>query len=769
MARQIPGSFPGLSSGSTGGFWRTPRGVLRQRSCKAAACVASAVVLVDCFAPAQGATITSTWVGTTNAWTTASNWNPSTSSPANGGGNVYLVNISTVVSPKVEPVLNASVQINSLTLNGGASLGIQGAGVSGNSLQLENASNTNNGTITVNTGGTAANLIFASGGTLGGAGTVDLNAATTGAVLSCSVGGVTSTNTIDGEGEIIGTLTNDGTVDASGASAMLLGSAGAGGLSVTNNSVIESSGSGGMQLGTSNFSANITQGASGKIVVGSNASAAIVLDNAQITGGTCTLGLGDSGGMSVTSGTLNGITLDVNVSVAGSLSLAGTITNNDLITVTGTMSPGGGGITALSGSGSVTMSGGVITGGGITSDQVIAGHGTIDANLTNNLTVEAESGTLTLQSATEFNNSLLASNGGLLKIDTSVTQGSNGVIMAINGSTVQIGGLITGGSVTTINSAKEGVIIAEPGGSLSGVTNKGTLTIPAGVTLGISGSVINTGTITGGGGIGGAIDNLGTIDSTGTMVISGAVSGNGTLSTPTGGTIQLAAGGGRSTAGAVHLQILGASGNGTLDLTNNSLLINYGSGADPIASVQAWLASGFNGGAWNGVGINSSTAAANSASYGIGYADSADPGNPAGLSSGTLLIQYTLLGDADLNKVVNGIDFGILAANFNKSVTAWDQGDFDYNNIVNGIDFGFLAANFNKGASGAADVAAMDAFAAANGLLADVPEPGSLGLLALALVGAAGVVPRRSRGKWTKGADNRSRFWDVGGSAWVAA
>jgi hypothetical protein len=28
-------------------------------------------------------------VGTTNSWTTATNWNPSTSSPANGGGNVY--------------------------------------------------------------------------------------------------------------------------------------------------------------------------------------------------------------------------------------------------------------------------------------------------------------------------------------------------------------------------------------------------------------------------------------------------------------------------------------------------------------------------------------------------------------------------------------------------------------------------------------------------------------------------------------------------------
>ena len=147
-------------------------------------------------------------------------------------------------------------------------------------------------------------------------------------------------------------------------------------------------------------------------------------------------------------------------------------------------------------------------------------------------------------------------------------------------------------------------------------------------------------------------------------------------------------------------------------------------GMDPIPSPPSPLCSLLRvqpDGAWNGPGINSSAVASNPG-YGVGYADSADPGNPAGLASGTLEIAFTL-GDADLNGIVNGIDFGILAANFNKGVTGWDQGDFDYNNIVNGIDFGYLAANFNKGASSASDIAALDAFAAANGLLADVPEP----------------------------------------------
>jgi hypothetical protein len=143
------------------------------------------------------------------------------------------------------------------------------------------------------------------------------------------------------------------------------------------------------------------------------------------------------------------------------------------------------------------------------------------------------------------------------------------------------------------------------------------------------------------------------------------------------------------------LQILGA---GSLDVANHSITINYGSNPDPISTLAASIKSGYNAGAWNGAGIFSSAAATNAASYGLGFADSADAGNPAGLPSGTILIKYTLLGDADLNGVVNGIDFGIVAANFNKGVTAWDQGDFNYDGIVNGIDFAYVAANFNKGA-----------------------------------------------------------------------
>jgi len=250
------------------------------------------------------------------------------------------------------------------------------------------------------------------------------------------------------------------------------------------------------------------------------------------------------------------------------------------------------------------------------------------------------------------------------------------------------------------------------------------------------------------------------ISGTGKIADAGAFvkTGSGTLTLGTalsvgsmsisGGTLQLAANttlGSGTVTSNVNLMSLSITGNGVLDVNNNHIIITYGS-SDPITTIAGYIASGYNGGGWNGPGIISSAAqtSTNGLSYGLGYADGAD-GVVTGLSSGQIEVAYTLLGDANLDGLVNGSDFNILAANFNQSITGWDQGDFNYDGLVNATDFNELAANFNQGVSGATsagDVAALDAFAAANGLLVNVPEPTTGSLL---LVAGAGLSMRRRR------------------------
>ena len=312
------------------------------------------------------------------------------------------------------------------------------------------------------------------------------------------------------------------------------------------------------------------------------------------------------------------------------------------------------------------------------------------------------------------------------------------------------------GSSTTVYTDESAVFFNDSNGGNYGVTLNSTVSpglvlvnnSGGNYTIGGSGQIAGIGAISksGSGSLTLATANSytgGTIVNAGTVVVQvhGAL-GNGAV-TITGGNLTLA-----MNTGTAQVTSLSISGNGMIDISNNGILVNYGLGADPIASIASWIASGYAGGTWNGTGIMSTAAQGNSKSYGIGYADAADPGNPGGLSAGTIEIMYTLLGDANLDGKVNGTDFTILATNFNDTVTnGWDEGDFNYDGKVNGADFVLLADNFNQFASQSAvssgDLAALEAFAAANGIsLADVPEPAGGAIVALA---GAGILGRRRR------------------------
>jgi autotransporter-associated beta strand protein len=185
----------------------------------------------------------------------------------------------------------------------------------------------------------------------------------------------------------------------------------------------------------------------------------------------------------------------------------------------------------------------------------------------------------------------------------------------------------------------------------------------------------------------------------------------------------------------VVLASLSITGNGTLDIGNNRVIIDYSSAAtDPIASIEQWIANGFHG--LSGPSIISSDIAADDAasglSYGIGYADGAD-GVVAGLPSGEIEIVFTLLGDANLDGTVNSEDFSPFSHNLGQSGISWDDGDFNYDGTVNSEDFSSFSHNLGQTASLAAQAGVLDAV---NGIsLANVPEPTSVGIAAITGIG----------------------------------
>src|SRR5207244_357464 len=104
-------------------------------------------------------------------------------------------------------------------------------------------------------------------------------------------------------------------------------------------------------------------------------------------------------------------------------------------------------------------------------------------------------------------------------------------------------------------------------------------------------------------------------------------------------------------------------------------------GATPFNTLRSQIVSGYNGGLWNGPGINSSAAAADP-TLAVGYAESSSvysffPATYSGesIDSTAVLVRLTKSGDADLNGTVDTVDFNLLAASFGQSGKSWFNGD----------------------------------------------------------------------------------------------
>lgn len=158
----------------------------------------------------------------------------------------------------------------------------------------------------------------------------------------------------------------------------------------------------------------------------------------------------------------------------------------------------------------------------------------------------------------------------------------------------------------------------------------------------------------------------------------------------------------------------------TLDVGDNTLVVNY-TGTSPAAAIRAALATGRNGGLWNGAGIAST--AATDGKHALGYKDAA----------GAVTVKYTFGGDANLDGAVQFADLVALAQNYNSTSGAtWGKGDFNYDNAVNFADLVTLAQNYNAGSTAGLVVPANIAadWALAQSL---VPEPTTLMAFSLCL------------------------------------
>jgi autotransporter-associated beta strand protein len=387
-----------------------------------------------------------------------------------------------------------------------------------------------------------------------------------------------------------------------------------------------------------------------------------------------------------------------------------------------------------------------------------------------------------------------------------VTTSLNATLALNHSNSVTVDNVISGGGNFT--QAGSGTVIFTGSNTYSGTTtvSSGTLQVGNNDTTGSlgSGAVVNAGTLsftrTDTTTIAGAISGSGTLEQrNGTLQLNGAVTGQsvhaisgrvnlgagdtggvnpshalGMLTVDNASSVQLTLSG----VEFVKASALNTAGSGYLDLTDNIFVLDYaGATEDPAqnAAVRGLLLSGFNGGFWNGPGINTSRATdfANNGTQnqyltGIGYMSGAAVGGTyegRAVDASSVITRYAYYGDADLNGLVNGADYVNLDSSYaalhdsDSGTTAaitWVNGDFNYDGKIDGADYALIdtAAAFSNGQTLSQSFIESreqqfgPSYDAGLASIQAVPEPASFGMLMLG--GAMLALGRRRRAKTEK-------------------
>ena len=192
----------------------------------------------------------------------------------------------------------------------------------------------------------------------------------------------------------------------------------------------------------------------------------------------------------------------------------------------------------------------------------------------------------------------------------------------------------------------------------------------------------------------------------------------------------------------------------TLDIADTALVLDYTEPEpNPTAQIRTYIVSGRGttglGATWTGMGITSSTAAAdviaNPESSSVAYAHNGSlPLGPyvtfegRAVDNTAVLIRYTRTGDANLDGLVDDNDVTILSATYAPGVSqpAWALGDFDYNGFVDDDDLTLLGVFYDPTAVPLeAGKTASSATPGARSSVAAVPEPATLSLMLFSIAG----------------------------------
>jgi hypothetical protein len=158
---------------------------------------------------------------------------------------------------------------------------------------------------------------------------------------------------------------------------------------------------------------------------------------------------------------------------------------------------------------------------------------------------------------------------------------------------------------------------------------------------------------------------------------------------------------GAGDAGTSKVNAVSAATSGRIDLTDNAMIVDYTT-TSPAAAIRQLLTNGRNtNGNWQGVNGIGSSLASNSNGRAVGYAEASDLYASPGLFYGqdfdltSILITFTLAGDATLDGAVNFADLTRLAQNYGATSGAvWSQGDFNYDGQVGFADLTLIAQNY---------------------------------------------------------------------------